>query len=310
VPQPSFFKAAGFEFRLLGFLAGAYYSRMSSNLTMIVSAVAFSLSALCCLANVAAQAESKPQQSEQKPRIKAHDSVTVTANFTPEEVEEGKLNDIYQPIYDLERKGDCDVAIQRYESEVLLAAEKSKFNVPRNKFLFLANRGIGNCLFQQQHFQEAEQRFQKIMEYLPVWPGLDDSDYPINLRQIATAQMGQQHWEAAEESLKKSLSVADPQIDKALKSDFEFTRTEHAGFLQGSQARSTAYLAIVYVREGRMTDALATADLAYARATQPHVPKEFLKEVVKLGLLIAQASNDENAIRAWSTRTPNGHTPP
>ncbi len=276
---------------------------MSSNLSKIASVTAFSLSVICCLAqNVAAQTKSNAQQSEQKQRIKAHDSVTVTANFTPEEIEEGKLNDIYQPISSLERNGDCDVAIQRYESEVLPAAEKAKFDVPRNKFLFLTNRGIGNCLLKQQHFQEAEQRFQKIMEYLPVWPGTDDSDYPINLRQIGTAQMGQQHWEAAEESLKKSLSVADPQIDKALKSDFEFTRTEQAGFLHGSQARTTAYLAIVYVREGRITDALATADLAYERATQPHIPAAFLKEIVKLGGLVAQASNDENAIRKWSTR--------
>ncbi len=191
---------------------------MGPNLSTIVSTAAFSLSAIFCLPlNVAAQAESRPQQSEHKPRIKAHDSVTVTANFTPEEIEEGKLNDIYQSIFALQQKGDCEVAIQRFESEVLPAAEKSKFDVPRNKFLFLANRGIANCLLKQQHFQEAEQRFQKIMEYLPVWPGTDDSDYPINLRQIATAQMGQQHWEAAEESLKKSLSVADPQIDKALK---------------------------------------------------------------------------------------------
>jgi hypothetical protein len=98
--------------------------------------------------------------------------------------------------------------------------------------------------------------------------------------------------------------VADPQIDKALKSDFEFTRTEYAGFLRGSQARSTAYLAIVYVREGRLADALSTAELAYQRATQPRVPKEFLTEVVKLGSLIAQANSDENAIRTWATRSP------
>jgi hypothetical protein len=56
------------------------------------------------------------------------------------------------------------------------------------------------------------------------------------------------------------------------------------------------------VREGRITDALATADLAYERATQPHIPAAFLKEIVKLGGLVAQASNDENAIRKWSTR--------
>ena len=277
---------------------------MRSNLSMILPAAAFYLSVIYYLPQTAATQTQSKAQSEPKPRVKAHDSVTVTANFTPEEIEDGKLNDIYQPISALERKGDCDVAIQRYESEALPAAEKSKFDAPRNKFLFLANSGIGNCLLKQHHFQEAEQRFQKVMEYLPVWPGTDDSDYPITLRQIATAQMGEQHWEAAEESLKKSISVGDPQIGKALKSDFEFSRTEHSGFLRGSQARSTAYLAIVYAHEGRMTDALATADLAYERATQPYVPRVFLKEVVKLGSAVAQASNDENAIRNWLTRSP------
>src|SRR5258707_5876894 len=234
-----------------------------------------------------------------------HDSVEVVAHLSPEEVEDGKLNDVYESIAQLQRKGTCTAEIiQRYQSEVIILAEKSIFNVPKNKFLFLANRDIGNCYMAQQRYVEAEQSFKQIMEYLPVWPGTDDSDYPINLRQIATAQMGQQHWEAAEESLKKSLSVADPQIDKALKSDFEFSRTEHAGFLRGSQARTAAYLAIVYVREGRLADALSTAELAYQRATQPYVPKEFFNEVVKLGSAVAQASNDENAIRTWATRSP------
>jgi hypothetical protein len=42
--------------------------------------------------------------------------------------------------------------------------------------------------------------------------------------------MGQQHWDAAEESLKKSVSLFDPQIEKALKSDNEFVRTDQVGF--------------------------------------------------------------------------------
>jgi tetratricopeptide (TPR) repeat protein len=164
----------------------------------------------------------------EKPKVKSHDSITVTANFTPEEVEEGKTNDVYQAIYLLQQKGDCESAIQRYKSEVIPLAAQSKFDVPKNKFLFLANRGIGNCYLQQKCFADAEASFTLIVQYLPIWPGLDDSDYPINFRQIAEAQMGQQHWQAAEESLKKSVLLFDPQIERALKSDFEFSRTEHA----------------------------------------------------------------------------------
>ena len=156
----------------------------------------------------------------------------------------------------------------------------------------------------QHRYEEAEQTFQKIMEYLPIWPGTDDSDYPINFRQIATAQMGQQRWEAAEESLKKSVSLFDPQIEKAMKSESEFSRTEHAGNLLGSKARSIAYLAIVYLREGRTPEALKTAELAYDEATQPHVSSTFVSEVVKVGRAIAQASGDEDAVAKWSQRSP------
>jgi tetratricopeptide (TPR) repeat protein len=155
-----------------------------------------------------------------------------------------------------------------------------------------------------QAYGEAEQSFKKIMEYLPIWPGTDDSDYPVNFRQIATAQMAQQHWEAAEDSLNKSVSLFDPQIQKALKSDNEFWRTENAGNLLGSKARSNVYLGIVYLREGRTAEALKTAELAYNEATQEHVPPTFYYEVVKIGRSIAQASGDGDAVAKWSQRSP------
>jgi tetratricopeptide (TPR) repeat protein len=142
------------------------------------------------------------------------------------------------------------------------------------------------------------------MGYLPIWPGTDDSDYPISFRQIATAQMGQQRWAAAEESLNKSIALFDPQIGGALKSDNQFTRTEHAGNLLGSKARSLSYLAILYMREGRTTEALEAAELAYGEATQPHVQATFVNEVLKVGSSIAQQSGDEAAIAQWSQRSP------
>jgi hypothetical protein len=138
-------------------------------------------------------------KSSTSPKAVRHDSVGVVAHLSPEEVEEGKLNDVYELIAQLQRKGTCSTEIiQRYQSEIIPQAEKSSFNVPKNKFLFLANRDIENCYMAQKPHEEAEGSFKKIMEYLPVWPGKDDSDYPINFRQIATAQMGQQKWEAAE----------------------------------------------------------------------------------------------------------------
>jgi tetratricopeptide (TPR) repeat protein len=255
--------------------------------------------------SASAQNPSAQTQSTTSSNTVRHDSVEVVAHLSPEEIEEGRLNDAYEKIAQLQRKGACTTEIiQRYQSEVIPLSEKSTFNVPKNKFLFLANRDIGNCYMAQRHFEQAEESFKKIMEYLPVWPGIDDSDYPINFRQIATAQMGQQRWEAAEDALNKSVALFDPQIERALKSDNEFGRTEHAGNLLGSKARSLSYLAIVYQREGRTSEALKTAELAYGEAMRPHVQATFLNEVLKLGSSIAQQSGDENAIARWSQRSP------
>lgn len=253
---------------------------------------------LVCSATCFSQGRSSQRGVAARPTA----SVTVTAHYSPEQKEDWKINEVYQPVFSLQEKGQCDAAIARYETEVIPLADQSQFKVPKSKFLFLANRGIGDCDLAQHHYKEAEQYFRIAMKYLPVWPGTDDSDYPINFQEIAAAQIGQQEWAAAEGSLKTSLSVFDDRIAKALKSNQTFVRTEHAADLRGSKSRSLAYLAIVYLREGDIKEALATADLAYDQSSQPHVPTLFLTEVVKVGRSIAEASGDSAAITKWSER--------
>jgi tetratricopeptide (TPR) repeat protein len=270
---------------------------------------------LCLISSISLRASQTPSpaqnptgqaQSPTPSKPLRHDSVEVIAHLSPEEAEEGNLNEVYQQVAQLQRRGSCTAElILRYKSEVIPLAEKSTFNVPKNKFLFLANRDIGNCYLEQQRYEDAEKSFKKIMEYLPVWPGTDDSDYPINFRQIATAQMGQQRWEDAEASLHQSVALFDPQIEKALKSDSEFGRTEHAGILLGSKARSLSYLAIVYLREGNTSEVLKTVELAYEAATRPYVQAVFRNEVLKVGNAVAQQSGDDGAIARWSQRIPH-----
>jgi tetratricopeptide (TPR) repeat protein len=233
-----------------------------------------------------------------------HDSVEVVAHLSPEEVEVGKLEDVYKPIAQLQRKGTCTPEIiQRYESEVIPLAEKSAFNIPKNEFLFLANRDIGNCYLAQQKFAEAEASFQRILQYAPVWPGTDDSAYPINFRQIATAQMGQQHWAEAEQSLLKSIFLFDPQIAAREKSDAE-SHMQLSRNYRGSQSISYARIAVVYFREGRTQDALAAVEKAYDEVTKYRLAPQFHNEVVKIGKAIADASDDSAAQRTWSQRNP------
>ena len=182
-------------------------------------------------------------------------------------------------------------------------AEKSAFNVFKSKFLFLANRDIGNCYLAQQKFVEAEASFQRILQYAPVWPGTNDSAYPINFRQIATAQMGQQHWTEAEQSLLKSISLFDPQIAAGEESGSQF-RMEMTRNYRGSQSLSYALLAVVFSHEGRIQEALAAVEKAYDEVTKYRLAPQFHNEVVKIGKAIADASDDSAAQRTWSQRNP------
>ncbi len=243
-------------------------------------------------------------QSPASSKPARHDSVEVVEHLSPEEVEEGKLNDLYESVAQLQRKGTCTTEIiGRYQSEVIPPAEKSKFNVPKNKFLFLANRDIGNCYLALQKFAEAESSFQKILQYAPVWPGTNDSTYPINFRQIATAQMGQQHWTEAEQSLLKSVDLFDPQIAAGEKSDAELHSQLSLNY-RGSQSQSYALLAVVYFRQGRIQDALTTVEKAYDEVTKYKLAPQFHNQVLKIGKGIADASEDSAAKRTWSQRSP------
>lgn len=73
--------------------------------------------------------------TKQQPRVTSQQSITVTAQSSPEEIEDGKINDAYQSVYKLEKQNECAQAVQKYQSVVIPLAEAAKFDIPRNKFL-------------------------------------------------------------------------------------------------------------------------------------------------------------------------------
>src|SRR5256885_15286685 len=89
-----------------------------------------------CVLNCFAKANQDSSTKSRDGKLRTRSSVTVTAKLTPDETEEGKINDAYQGVFLLEQQGDCETAIRRYESEVIPLAQRSKFEVPKNKFLF------------------------------------------------------------------------------------------------------------------------------------------------------------------------------
>jgi hypothetical protein len=72
--------------------------------------------------------ESQEKTTTQK-RAVAHDSIVVGAHLTPEEVEDGKINDAYQPLYHLKKPSDCPQIEKLCQTEIIPMAERSKFEL-------------------------------------------------------------------------------------------------------------------------------------------------------------------------------------
>jgi tetratricopeptide (TPR) repeat protein len=235
-------------------------------------------------------------------RATATDSIVVGAHLTPEEIEDGKINDVYQPLYHWKQSTDCPQIVNLCETQIIPMAERSKFAETRNKFLFLANRDIAGCEMKSGKYEEAEQRYQKMFEYIPVWPGIADSDYPQNYRSIGSARIMQGRWKDAGEALEKSIEIFDEQIDKAVHSDSEFMRNGHSKNLMMSEALARNLLAAAYFRDGRQAEAMEMLERAYEEAIKSSATPEMIKQIVQSGQTASEIMQDGTAKAKWGAR--------
>jgi tetratricopeptide (TPR) repeat protein len=229
------------------------------------------------------------------------------ARLSSYELEEGKINDLYQQVVRIHMQGDYVAAAEKYRSLVIPTAERTQSDAIRRKFLFLGYRGLGNCYLAMSRFTEAEETFQRVFEYLPVSGGREDSDYAINFESIAMARMGQQRWESAEQSLQKAVSIFDDQIGHAATSTPDSVQNEHANKLRVSEDMALNLVAVVYFREQRYTEALEILDRAYNQGVTFRAPKDIVEQIANDGRAVSTATGDSDAIALWSKRvgTPN-----
>lgn len=224
------------------------------------------------------------------------------ARLSSYELEEGKINDLYQQVVRIHMQGDYVAAAEKYRSLVIPMAERTQSDVVRRKFLFLGYRGLGNCYLAMSRFTEAEETFQRVFEYLPVSGGREDSDYAINFESIAMARMGQQRWESAEQSLQKAVSIFDDQIGHAATSTPDSVQNEHANKLRVSEDMALNLVAVVYFREQRYTEALEILDRAYNQGVRFRAPADIVEQIANDGRAVSTAAGDVDAIALWSKR--------
>jgi tetratricopeptide (TPR) repeat protein len=242
-----------------------------------------------------------PNQVDSPKRISTQQSM-VDARLTSDQAEEGKIKDLYQEVVRIHLRGDYGEAANEYRSVVIPMAEKTPSAATRRKFLFLGYRGLGNCYLGMSRFSEAEETFQKLFEYLPVRPDMQDSDYAINFESIAMARMGEQRWEAAEESLGKAVAIFDQQIARVVTAGADSAQDEHANQLRISQDIALNLFAVVYFRERRYTESLEALERAYQQGITFRAPSEVVNQIVNDGRAVSMAAGDADAVAIWTQR--------
>lgn len=240
---------------------------------------------------------------DSRKRISAQESI-IDARASSDQIDDARINDVYQEVVKIHLQGDYAGAADKYRSLVIPMAERAQSDPIRKKFLFLGYRGLGNCYLAMTRFPEAEGVFQKLFEFLPLSAGTVDSDYAINFESLAMAQMGQQRWKSAEESLQKAVSIFDDQIGRAATSSLNAEANRRADKLRMSQDMALNLFAVVYFREQRYTEALETLERAYHQGVTFRAPAEIVEQIVNDGRAVSMATGDVDAIATWSTRVP------
>lgn len=252
------------------------------------------------------QAANPPANDETKTkkRIRATDSVVVGAHLTPEEIEDGKIEEAYQPIYQMivQGKRDCEQIIKICETEIIPRAEKSKFPETRSKFLFSANRDIADCEFRGGNYDDAGKRYEKLLEYVSEWPRKDDSSFRQIYESIGAVRVKQEKWEEAQTALEKAVRIFEEQIEKDLHSDSEFIRNELSRDVRMSEANTQDLLAGVYFRQGREADTMLMLEKAYQNVIQSNAKPDRIQRIITDGRTAATVIGDEGEKKKWGGR--------
>jgi tetratricopeptide (TPR) repeat protein len=275
--------------------------RMALTAALILSAVVRRLPA-----QAPKLSATNPQDTTKKPdtpRVTATDSIVVGAHLTVEEIEDGKINDVYQPLYHWKQSTDCPKIVGLCETKIIPMAENSRFEETKNKFLFLANRDVAGCEMKAGQYEEAEQRYLKLLDLSSKWPGESDSGYPQLYSSIGSARIMQGHWKEAEAALEQAIRIFDEEIEKTLHSDSAFLRNEHSKNLKMSQAHSRNLLSSAYFWDGRRKEAMEMLEMAYQEALQSNAAPEMIRQIIENGRTAARLMEDAAAQGKWEART-------
>jgi hypothetical protein len=261
-------------------------------------------------------------------------SVTVPANFTPEEKEDDALNQHTAYAFGQVTDTNCQKVIDTYQADLIPMAEKAQFPKNKAKFLFIAHNAIDDCQMSQGRYIEAEQSFRDALAEADVWPGKDDTQYPILWFSMSAAQMKQDHWEDAEMSATHSADLyqerieaqrkaaakaaADagaevakqgPKVQAAITREAAEEAEKSVEEIEKKRAEVLGMLAAYYIRSGDFDASAKTIEQAYKEAVAGKLEGEWRTGILEIGAHVADLRGDSSGSAKWAARADTSPPP-
>src|ERR1700722_2463240 len=206
-------------------------------------------------------------------RVVSKQSVTVSAGFTPEQMEDDALNHHVANSFGCAADLDCQATTDKYKSDLIPAAEQAKFPRNKAKYLEIANDAIAQCDLKHGRYVEAERSLHQALTQAEVWPGKNDSAYPDLWLGLSLAQLSQEHWQDAAASATQAAAIHQTRIDNYSKilstaTDDAFADRMRGQIRREKQQRATAlsFIALSESREGNLDQATNMIEQAYQEA--------------------------------------------
>jgi tetratricopeptide (TPR) repeat protein len=281
---------------------------------------------LVALFAVARAQTSAPAKTANRPRLTAHDSVTVSAGIPPDVLrKEAEYDKVFQAAMELKEDDEYEDALAKFQS-----AEKIAETLPgpsdglvtstlkegpltlgdmRNGALQGVLEQEADILILLKRFAEAEKIFLHRMDILRAWAGEFDNAFAHNYVEAAAVHMIQQDWPESEQYCLQGMKAYDKAID-------HFTATSDTPRLSGARrakALDMYYLGLIYYRERKYVESLETLDQAFSTAAELHARRESLLPMATSARNIAietlhwvEASKWESRLQSLPEEEPKG----
>jgi len=201
-------------------------------------------------------------------------------------------------------RNQFDKAAPRYQDAERYA---QKLTTTRFGSLQSARQSLAICLNALNRNTELERLDLDMIAAMQESPEPDILTIGNTWQSVAFARSRMQNWAGAEQALLQAIDAYDGIIQHFSGQDDPGGRVPQAKTLKDI---TTWWLAVAYLNEGKMEQALSTAEAAYQIFSQPPITQEIVLQLIGVGLKAATAEKDAVQIDLWQQRwnglAPNG----